>query len=305
MGLERGRYLKSRQNPLLGSRCPLPPLPQKSLASTNLPGYRAAAPPLSLSFKPAFLHGDKDLVAAGTWKRGTSAYVCSWSCDKNVTSGLRSLVPLPSIRKCVRNQPTFPLTTPTTFCPFPHSMRPCHSFCYLQIPEASQIWFGQWHVFSPVWLLERGCIFSWHCQPLRSQRVWGDHFFKIPNHVLLYSTSSLSHQSSFCTWSSLYLHIKGTGWILWKWSQLLNRDFYFLIVFSFKKIHLPCWTWVILIGTKLFHLKLSVWGRGGNRFSTFLFRRPVQLVCNWMELAMDKIPVTSFHEDLVLSCILF
>lgn len=136
MGLERGRYLKSRQNPLLGSRCPLPPLPQKSLASTNLPGYRAAAPPLSLSFKPAFLHGDKDLVAAGTWKRGTSAYVCSWSCDKNVTSGLRSLVPLPSIRKCVRSQPTFPLTTPTTFCPFPHSMRPCHSFCYLQVPEA-------------------------------------------------------------------------------------------------------------------------------------------------------------------------
>lgn len=104
-----------------------------------LPTCRAIgqlSPPLSLSFKPAFLHGDKDLVAAGTWKRGTSAYVCSWSRDKNVTSGLRSLVPLPSIRKCVRSQPTFPLTTPTTFCPFPHSMRPCHSFCYLQIPEA-------------------------------------------------------------------------------------------------------------------------------------------------------------------------
>jgi hypothetical protein len=130
---------KQTESSLLGSLCPLPPLPQESLACTNLPGYRAVAPPLSFSFKSAFLHGDKELVA-GTWKRETSAYVCSWSRDRNVTSGLRSLSSPPKHKK-VRQEPAyFPPHYPHHFLSLP----PQHealSFILLLANSRGQIWF--------------------------------------------------------------------------------------------------------------------------------------------------------------------
>lgn len=67
---------------------------------------------------------------------------------------------------------------PAYFPPrYPHhllSLPPQHealSFILLLANPRGQIWFVQWHVFSPVWLLERGCILSYHCHPLRSQRI--------------------------------------------------------------------------------------------------------------------------------------